>query len=143
LIILGAILLKLPFAAHIPISWQQSLFTATSAVTVTGLVVVDTGSAFTVFGQAVIALLIQLGGLGLMTFAVVTLIALGNKVGFIQRTVTKAAFNQTDTSTLVSTAKSVLLFSLLVEIRYYYSNLVLGQRAGLVKSLLARRILYH
>lgn len=115
LILLGAILLKLPFAANIPISWEQSLFTATSAVTVTGLVVVDTGSAFTAFGQGVIALLIQLGGLGLMTFAVVTLMALGNKVGFIQKTVTKAAFNQTDTSTLVNTAKSVLLFALIVE----------------------------
>eukprot|EP01093_Parvamoeba_rugata_P000621 TRINITY_DN1072_c0_g2_i2.p1 TRINITY_DN1072_c0_g2~~TRINITY_DN1072_c0_g2_i2.p1 ORF type:complete len:278 (+),score=41.33 TRINITY_DN1072_c0_g2_i2:1293-2126(+) len=135
LIILGAILLKLPFAAHIPISWQQSLFTATSAVTVTGLVVVDTGSAFTVFGQAVIALLIQLGGLGLMTFAVVTLIALGNKVGFIQRTVTKAAFNQTDTSTLVSTAKSVLLFSLLVEtLGIIILTLYWGKELGWLKA---------
>ncbi|NMM41653.1 TrkH family potassium uptake protein [Pseudoalteromonas arctica] len=115
LIALGALALKLPFATNEPISWIQSAFTATSAVTVTGLVVVDTGSAFTPFGQGVIALLIQLGGLGLMTFAVVTLLALGNKVGFIQKTVTKAAFNQTDTSTLLSTAKSVLLFAIIVE----------------------------
>lgn len=137
LIILGAILLKMPFAAHIPISWEQSLFTATSAVTVTGLVVVDTGSAFTGFGQAIIALLIQLGGLGLMTFAVVTLIALGNKVGFLQKTVTKAAFNQTDTSTLVSTAKSVLLFSLLVEtLGILILTLYWGQELGWLKALL-------
>ncbi|CAM4258523.1 TrkH family potassium uptake protein [Pseudoalteromonas ostreae] len=115
LIALGALALKLPFATNEPISWIQSAFTATSAVTVTGLVVVDTGSAFTPFGQGVIALLIQLGGLGLMTFAVVTLLALGNKVGFIQKTVTKAAFNQTDTSKLLSTAKSVLLFAIIVE----------------------------
>ena len=115
LITLGALALKLPFATYEPISWIQSAFTATSAVTVTGLDVVDTGSVFTPFGQGVIALLIQLGGLGLMTFAVVTLMALGNKVGFIQKTVTKAAFNQTDTSTLVNTAKSVLLFALIVE----------------------------
>ena len=115
LIALGALALKLPFATNEPISWIQSAFTATSAVTVTGLVVVDTGSTFTPFGQGVIALLIQLGGLGLMTFAVVTLLALGNKVGFIQKTVTKAAFNQTDTSTLLSTAKSVLLFAIIVE----------------------------
>ncbi|WP_102798055.1 TrkH family potassium uptake protein [Bowmanella denitrificans] len=115
LIVLGMLLLKLPFASTQSIGWMQSLFTATSAVTVTGLVVVDTGSAFTLFGQLVIAILIQLGGLGLMTFAVVTLLALGGKIGFLQQTIAKEAFNQTDTSTLVSTAKSVLWFSLIVE----------------------------
>lgn len=57
LITLGALALKLPFATYEPISWIQSAFTATSAVTVTGLVVVDTGSVFTPFGQGVIALL--------------------------------------------------------------------------------------
>lgn len=115
LILLGTCLLKLPIATESPITWLQSLFTVTSAVTVTGLVVIDTGSVFTPFGQVIIALLIQCGGLGLMTFAIVTLIALGGKIGFLQQTVAKEAFNQTDTSTLVSTAKAVLVFSLLVE----------------------------
>lgn len=115
LILLGTCLLKLPVATTSPISWIQSLFTATSAVTVTGLVVVDTGTQFTMFGQTVIALLIQCGGLGLMTFAVVTLIALGGRIGFLQRTVAREAFNQTDASTLTSTAKSVLAFALLIE----------------------------
>ncbi len=115
LILLGTVLLKLPIAVHEPISWIESLFTATSAVTVTGLVVVDTGSRFTLFGQVVIALLIQCGGLGLMTFAIVTLLALGGKIGFFERTVAKEAFNQTDSSTLITTAKSVLIFALTVE----------------------------
>jgi trk system potassium uptake protein len=115
LIVLGMLLLKLPAATTDSISWMQSLFTATSAVTVTGLVVVDTGTAFTTFGQIIIALLIQLGGLGLMTFAVVTLLALGGKIGFMQQSIAKEAFNQTDMSTLASTAKSVLLFALIVE----------------------------
>ncbi|ODP99658.1 MULTISPECIES: TrkH family potassium uptake protein [Salinivibrio] len=115
LILLGTCLLKLPVATTSPISWIQSLFTATSAVTVTGLVVVDTGTQFTMFGQTVIALLIQCGGLGLMTFAIVTLIALGGRIGFLQRTVAREAFNQTDASTLTSTAKSVLAFALLIE----------------------------
>ena len=52
---------------------SEAIFTSTSAVTVTGLVLADTGAAFTGFGQAVIAILIQLGGLGLMTFAVLVL----------------------------------------------------------------------
>lgn len=116
LILLGAALLKLPLATHEPIHWIESLFTATSAVTVTGLVVVDTGTRFTLFGQTVIALLIQCGGLGLMTFAIVTLIALGGKIGFLERTIAREAFNQTDSSTLVATAKSVLLFALGVEL---------------------------
>lgn len=115
LILVGTCLLKLPIATESPITWLQSLFTVTSAVTVTGLVVVDIGTVFTPFGQVIVALLIQLGGLGVMTFAIVTLIALGGKIGFLQQTVAKEAFNQTDTSTLVSTAKAVLVFSLLVE----------------------------
>ncbi|PKH56165.1 Ktr system potassium transporter B [Shewanella sp. Choline-02u-19] len=116
LIVLGTLLLKLPIATHDSISWVQSVFTATSAITVTGLVVIDTGTQFTQFGQTIIAILIQCGGLGLMTFAIVTLIALGGKVGFMERTVAQEAFNQTDSSTLVATAKSVLIFTLIVEL---------------------------
>lgn len=74
LILLGTLLLLLPFATTAPITLLQALFTATSAVTVTGLVVLDTGSQFSQFGQVVIALLIQAGGLGFMTFAVVAAI---------------------------------------------------------------------
>lgn len=116
LIVVGMLLLKLPVSTNTPISWLDSLFTTTSAVTVTGLVVADTGTDFTLFGQIIIATLIQLGGLGLMTFAVVTLITLGGKIGFFQQTVAREAFNQTDTSTLVSTAKAVIVFAVIVEL---------------------------
>ncbi|EJO9871722.1 Ktr system potassium transporter B [Vibrio vulnificus] len=116
LILFGTVLLKMPIAVHEPITWIESLFTATSAVTVTGVVVVDTGTQFTLFGQVIVALLIQFGGLGLMTFAIVTLSALGGKIGFLERAVAREAFNQTDASTLVTTAKSVLTFSLTVEL---------------------------
>lgn len=68
LILGGTGLLRLPPATTAGISWTDALFTATSAVSVTGLAVVDTGTAFTRFGQTVILLLIQLGGLGVMTF---------------------------------------------------------------------------
>ncbi|UXI03877.1 TrkH family potassium uptake protein [Photobacterium sp. TY1-4] len=114
-ITLSTLALKLPWSTTQPITWLESLFTVTSAVTVTGLVVVDTGTAYTPLGQIIIALLIQLGGLGIMTFAIVTLIALGGKIGFLQRTVAKEAFNQTDASTIMATAKSVFLFALIVE----------------------------
>ena len=84
-IILGAILLWLPISHHGDIGLGEALFTSTSAVTVTGLVLADTGATFTGFGQAVIAALIQLGGLGLMTFAVLLLGALGIPIGMPQR----------------------------------------------------------
>ena len=69
LIIIGAFLLMLPKATYEGISPIDALFTSTSAVCVTGLIVVDTGTYFTPFGQNIILLLIQLGGLGIMTFA--------------------------------------------------------------------------
>lgn len=81
LIAFGALLLMLPFARTVPITWSDAVFTSASAVTVTGLVVIDTGADLTVFGQAVVAFLIQMGGLGLMTFAVLILGALGMQVG--------------------------------------------------------------
>lgn len=95
LILLGAVLLRLPVATREPITWLDALFTATSAVTVTGLVVVDTGSAFTHFGQVVIALLIQLGGLGLMTFTVMALSLLGHRLGLRQQVTLCDDLNQT------------------------------------------------
>lgn len=69
LIVIGSILLKLPIALNENISWTDSLFTATSAVCVTGLVVVDTSTHFTTLGQVFILLLIQAGGIGILSFA--------------------------------------------------------------------------
>lgn len=69
IIFCGTLLLLLPGASHQGLSFTDALFTATSAVCVTGLTVVDTGTAFTTFGQTIILLLIQAGGLGILTFA--------------------------------------------------------------------------
>ncbi len=68
IIFCGSLLLMLPNATHSGISYLNALFTSTSAVCVTGLIVVDTGSYFTQFGQSIILILIQVGGLGIMTF---------------------------------------------------------------------------
>ena len=81
--LLGALLLMLPIASHgEPLSFFDALFTATSASCVTGLVVVDTGTHFTLFGQIVILVLIQLGGLGFMTAA--TLLFRATRKGVIR-----------------------------------------------------------
>ncbi|NCO62312.1 MAG: ATPase, partial [Flavobacteriia bacterium] len=69
IIFLGSLLLLLPKATHQGISFIDALFTSTSAVCVTGLIVVDTRTYFTLFGQSIILFLIQVGGLGILTFA--------------------------------------------------------------------------
>ena len=110
-IVLGAILLWLPISNHGDIGLSEALFTSTSAVTVTGLALADTGAAFTVFGQAVIAALIQLGGLGIMTFAVLLLGALGISVGMPQRLVLREDLNQTSLSNLTYIARMILIIA--------------------------------
>ncbi len=81
LVLIGAVFLLLPVARTGPLTFGEAIFTSASAVTVTGLVLYDTGSHFTVFGQAVIVILIQLGGLGLMSFAVLIMTTLGLPIG--------------------------------------------------------------
>ncbi|WP_417568108.1 TrkH family potassium uptake protein [Marinobacter sp.] len=115
LIGIGACLLKLPFAAVEPVTWMEAAFTATSAVTVTGLVVVDTGSHFTLFGQLVILTLIQLGGLGLMTFAVLTALALGFRLRLQHQLVAQEAFNEISLQTARRAGGSIALFALTAE----------------------------
>ncbi|MDO6729107.1 TrkH family potassium uptake protein [Marinovum sp. 2_MG-2023] len=114
-IILGAVLLWLPISHHEGIGFGEALFTSTSAVTVTGLVLADTGAAFTGFGQAVIAVLIQLGGLGLMTFAVLLLGALGIPVGMPQRLILREDLNQTSLSNLTYLARIIFIIAFVCE----------------------------
>src|SRR3989454_757531 len=83
----GAFLLSLPVAsaAGRPVPLLTALFTATSATCVTGLVVVDTATYFSLFGQLVIMLLIQLGGLGYMTVATLMAMIIGRRIGLRDR----------------------------------------------------------
>lgn len=95
-ILLGTIVLALPQATHGPerLSITDSLFTATSAVCVTGLVVKDTGSRFTGFGKGVIFTLFQIGGLGIMTFSTLFAVMLGRKIGFTETDVIRSTLDQ-------------------------------------------------
>jgi len=87
-IAVGTVLLWFPVAsAAEPLSFVDALFTATSATCVTGLIVVDTGTHFTLFGQLVILTLIQLGGLGIMTLGTFFIWALGGRLGVRSRDV--------------------------------------------------------
>lgn len=116
LVLTGAAALRLPIAHTLPLSWSDALFTATSAVTVTGLSVRDTGADFTLFGQAVILLLVQLGGLGLMSFAVLVLGALGLSVGITGHVFLREDLNQNSLSQLTRLVKTILKVMLVCEI---------------------------
>lgn len=113
---LGALALMLPISTTAPITWSDAAFTATSGVTVTGLAVLDTGGDFTVFGQAVIAFLIQLGGLGLMTFAVLILSMLGVPLGFTHHLYLREDLNQTSATDLFELTKVIFRVVLLFEL---------------------------
>ncbi len=93
-ILLGAALLTLPRAtpADQPISFLDALFTSTSAVCVTGLVMRDTGTGFTLFGQTVIMVLIQLGGLGIMSLTAALSLLLGRGIGVRENSLLREVF---------------------------------------------------
>jgi trk system potassium uptake protein len=116
LVFFGAVALKLPFMSVQPLTWSDVIFTSASAVTVTGLVVVDTGSHFSIYGQGVILLLIQLGGLGLMTTAVFVFSVLGMRLPFRQQLILSEDLNQTDLGGLLRLAASILRIVLVVEV---------------------------
>ena len=94
-ILIGALLLSLPAASKsgVGIPFLNAVFTATSATCVTGLVVYDTFSQFTTFGQVVILLMIQIGGLGFMTIATLLAMAVGKRIGLRERNLLMESVN--------------------------------------------------
>lgn len=117
LIGLGSLMLSLPVATETgePLPFLDALFTATSAVCVTGLVVVDTASTFSLFGEWVILGLIQVGGLGFMTVGVLFAILLGKKLGMKSRLLLQQTFQQNQLQGLVRLALLVSGITLLIE----------------------------
>jgi len=117
LILVGTVLLSLPVAARsgYNIGPIDALFTATSAVCVTGLVVVDTNSAWTLFGQFVILLLIQIGGLGIMSAATLFSLIVGRRMGLKERLTIQESLNEFNLSGVVKTLKTILIATFIIE----------------------------
>ena len=117
IILLGALLLTLPVASRSGQShgFLTALFTATSATCVTGLVMGDTFSLWSGFGQVVIICLIQIGGLGFMSIATIVVFTLRRKVGLKQRMVMAQALSLNDMAGVVRLQKLVLIGSLSIE----------------------------
>ena len=118
IILLGALLLMLPAASRSGVScgFRPALFTATSATCVTGLVLFDTWSQWSGFGQTVILCLIEIGGLGFMSAASLVVFVLRRKVGLKQRLVMAQALSLNDMESVVKLEKWVIFGSLSVQL---------------------------
>ena len=117
IILLGMLLLALPVSTRDghSIGLFDSLFTATSAVCVTGLVAVDTGTTVSLFGQAVLLVLIQVGGLGFMVFATRVMMMLGRRISIKNRLLIRESMNGASLSNLGTLARRYLLLALGIE----------------------------
>lgn len=117
-ILLGTFLLMLPVAHQggEGLSFLNAFFTATSATCVTGLVVVDTGTFFSTFGQVVIMCLIQIGGLGFMTIATLFALVFRRRISLRERLVLQEAMNQGDMEGIVRLIKKVIYYSFAIEL---------------------------
>ena len=97
------------------ISWVDAFFTSTSAVCVTGLVVVNTAAQWSIFGQCVILALIQIGGLGFMAFTTLIFMIMGRRITLKERLVIQEALNQSTLSGIVKLTRRILIGTFLVE----------------------------
>ena len=116
-ILLGTILLMFPIATleNVPTPFSEALFTATSAVCVTGLVVKDTGSYWSVFGQTVILVLIQIGGLGVVTVAAAVSLLSGKRISLMQRSTIQDAISAPKVGGIVRLTRFILKGTFLIE----------------------------
>jgi trk system potassium uptake protein TrkH len=116
-ILLGAFILFLPISHNegVNVAFIDALFTSTSAVCVTGLIAVDTADTYNVFGQTIVAVLIQIGGLGVTSVGVGFILLARKKVDFKDRILVKEALNLDSLKGVVKLVKSILLMTLCFE----------------------------
>lgn len=138
IILFGTLMLMLPFSTvdGEGASFGDSLFTATSAVCVTGLVVRDTATYWSFFGQAVILSLIQIGGIGVITVGMAIAIATGRKIGLMQRSTMQEAISAHQVGGIVRLTKFILKISVCIElIGAAAMSLVFCRDFGFLKGL--------
>lgn len=116
-ILLGALLLMLPISSteRVITPFNEALFTSTSAVCVTGLVVKDTGSYWSAFGQAVIITLIQIGGLGVVTIAASFSMLAGRRISLMQRSTMQDAISAPKVGGIVKLTKFIITGTFIIE----------------------------
>ena len=118
MILLGTFLLMLPFSSRAGVAtpFSDALFTATSAVCVTGLVVYDTAAYWSVFGQTVIIILIQIGGMGVITVAASFAMISGRRISLMQRSTMQEAISAPKVGGIVRLTSFIIRISLLIEL---------------------------
>lgn len=117
MILIGTLLLRLPIASRAgDVGLVDTLFTATSATCVTGLVVVETATQWTLFGKVVILALIQFGGLGLVTILTILMVQLHRRISLRSRLVIQASFNQEDVGGMVLLVHRIVRYTAAIEL---------------------------
>ncbi len=116
-ILLGSVLLYMPFSIQdgVEVRYIDTLYTATSAVCVTGLIAIDAGDTFTFIGQFILAALIQIGGLGVTSVGAGIILAMGRKVNIKEQNVLKEALNLDSAQGLLRFLKQIFLMTLCFE----------------------------
>ena len=138
IILLGGILLSLPISSKdgVTTGFIDSLFTSVSATCITGLVVFDTYTKWTIFGQLVILALIQIGGIGIVTISIFFYMMGGKKLGLRGRQLAKESINVTETDGLSDLFKFIIKMTFLVELfGAIILSLVFVKDFGLIKGL--------
>ena len=117
IILVGTLLLCLPFSSKDGqwFSFIDSFFTSTSAVCVTGLIVVDTAVHFSLFGQIIILLLIQIGGLGFITLTSLIFLLIGKKIGYEQRIAMQESLSQENNQGIVKFVRNIIIVVFSIE----------------------------
>ncbi|MCB0194286.1 MAG: Trk family potassium uptake protein [Anaerolineae bacterium] len=117
IILIGSVLLALPVATEGPesLSWLEALFTATSATTVTGLAVVSTEVTFSLFGEIVILLLIQVGGVGFIVLSIMLFRLIGRHVSFYERNLLQQNLGVDESHGILHLASRVMYITLIIE----------------------------
>ena len=114
-IIIGAVLLKLPICNNNPIKTIDAMFVATSATCVTGLTTIVPIEQFSIIGQVVLLVLIQIGGIGFMTLISIVLIMIGKKLNLSDKIIIKESLNQDSFKGLVALLKKICIYTFIVE----------------------------
>ncbi len=137
-ILFGGLILNLPIAAKSgkSVGLLNALFTSTSAVCVTGLIVVDTSTYWNEFGQLVIISLIQIGGLGFMTMATMFSLLTGKKINLRERLLIQESLNQRDLSGLVKLTRYIIMMTFAIEgTGALLLSMVFIPKLGLIKGI--------
>lgn len=137
-IIIGGILLKLPISNQDgkEISWTDSFFMSTSAVCVTGLSTIVVAEQFSTFGKIVLLALIQIGGLGLMSFITLLLIAIGRKINLSERLIIKESLNQDNFKGLIKLILNIFKYTFVFEmIGAIFLSMRFIPQFGIVKGI--------